>query len=215
MEFLNSLIPHLEALGTFAYLAVFLISAFESVVFIGLLIPGTLVVVFLGFISVQGFLSLPYLIVSTVLGACVGDYISFYLGAKRGEWIAEKFGRFFKRTDYVRLGEDYFQRHGDKSVFIGRFIAVVRPFIPFVAGVFKMHWRKFLFWNVLSAFSWSAFYTLIGYFFGYAWSSVSVWISRGGFILLLLAVIVVISQFTKKKVIKSAELAEKSAPKQD
>ncbi|OGE83726.1 MAG: hypothetical protein A2846_04400 [Candidatus Doudnabacteria bacterium RIFCSPHIGHO2_01_FULL_49_9] len=84
-----------------------------------------------------------------------------------------------------------------------------------MAGVFKMHWRKFLFWNVLSAFSWSAFYTLIGYFFGYAWSSVSVWISRGGFILLLLAVIVVISQFTKKKVIKSAELAEKSAPKQD
>lgn len=185
--------------GLFAYAAMFLIAFLESFVFIGIAIPGTVIMVFLGFISSNGVLDFFPLVGATFLGACLGDLASFYIGAQKGSWAVSVLSRLFKRTDYIKVGEDFFERYGNKSVFIGRFIAIVRPFIPFVAGMFKMNWKPFLFWNVLSALIWSSLYISIGYFFGYAWRSAAVWASRASLLLLMIAVFMVATRFLKKK----------------
>ena len=193
------ILERIQHWGAFAYGAMFFIAFLESFVLVGLVIPGTFVMIFLGFVASNGALDFWPLFAATFLGAVSGDYISFYIGARKGEWALSILPRFSKKVDYFKVGKDFFEKYGNKSVFIGRFMAMVRPFIPFVAGTFKMKWEPFLLWNVFGAFIWSLLYISIGYFFGYAWRSAAVWISRGSLLLLIIAFIV-LTRFFRKKV---------------
>jgi membrane protein DedA with SNARE-associated domain len=82
------------------------------------------------------------------------------------------------RDGFLEKGKVFFENHGGKSVFLGRFMGPLRPIIPFVAGAMHMRVRRFLFWNITSAFFWSIFYLYLGYFFGEVWASVEKWTGR-------------------------------------
>lgn len=209
MDFVEIFLKQIQALGPFIYLFIFIVAAVESFVLTGVFLPGTLFIVLMGFLSAQGVLNIYAISLITTLGVILGDLLGFYFGQNQGKWFLNKMHKLFK-MDYVGAGEKFFESHGNKSVFIGRFVAVIRPFIPFVAGLLNMNFGKFLFSSILSAFVWTSLYLFLGYFFGAAFHAIAVWSGRVG--MGLLAVIAAYFIFSylrnsfKKKQIKNLDL---------
>ena len=122
------------------YLVIFLVSLLESLAFVGIFIPGTVVIVFAGFAAAQGYLQVAAVLWFAAIGAIVGDALSFSLG-KRGTRLFRNEHKIL-RAAHLERGEKFLKQHGSKSVFLGRFIGPIRPIIPFVAGMLKMNPRK-------------------------------------------------------------------------
>jgi undecaprenyl-diphosphatase len=143
-----------------------LISFLESFAFLGLIIPGTSLVVFAGVLTSRKIIRLGSLIVAVAVGGILGDAASFYLGKKGTKWFGSH-NKFFK-TEYLKKGEDFFLKHGNRSVIFARFFGPLRPIIPFVAGMFKMPSQKFFLYNVISAAVSAPLYVGLGFFLGSA-----------------------------------------------
>jgi len=178
MEWINHLLPVVQSYTSLGYWLIFLIAFFEAFVFIGSFIPGTFIIIFYGFLAAGGYFNLGDLIILSILGAVLGDGASFYLGT----WSKNLFHKnnFLFNTKYLVKSQKFFDKHGDKSIFWGRFIGVIKPFVPFVAGLSGMNTRKFIFWNIFSAIIWALAHLLAGYFFGGAFKAVEIWITRLG-----------------------------------
>ncbi len=179
MNFLTNIFPSLAHLGVWGYWLVLLFSLLESLVFAGVIVPGSTLVVLAGFLSSQGYLDIGDLIWFSTIGAILGDSISYHLGTK-GTGFFRNENRWLK-ADHLDRGKQFFHKHGSKSVFLGRFIAPLRAIVPFIAGLFGMKKSKFLFWNIISAVLWSTSHLLIGYFFGNAFTAIEVWSTRVGY----------------------------------
>lgn len=197
MEWINHLLPALESYSSFGYWAIFLISFFEALVFIGSFIPGTFIIIFYGFLAASGYFNLGDLIILSIAGAVAGDGASFYLGTRSKNLFHEK--NFLLNTKYLAKSQKFFDKHGDKSIFWGRFIGIIKPFIPFVAGLSGMSTRKFIFWNVFSAFVWALSHLLVGYFFGGAFQVIEMWTTRLGAFALICFLFFLVLWFSIKK----------------
>ncbi len=169
---------------------VLLVALLESLVLVGIFIPGTVFVILAGFVAAKGYLDVGDLIWFAAIGAVLGDGISFYLG-KKGTKLFRPHSRIFKLS-YLEKGESFLKKHGHKSIFLGRFMGPIRPISPFVAGMFKMDSKRFYFWNILSAFCWAIVYVLLGYFFGQAWQVIAKWSTRIVIFILLIFVFFII-----------------------
>lgn len=189
MSILDTLLPKIEHLGVLAYWVVFLVSTLESTVVVGLIIPGTTIIIFVGFLVAQEVLDLGDVIWYVALGGIIGDAISFYLG-RRGTNLFKNENKYLKAA-YLAKGEEFFGRWGSMSIVLARFIGPLRPMVPFAAGLSKMPAKKFLILNVLSGFAAAAVYVLIGYFFGEAWGRAHAWIShfKAGLLILVAALL--------------------------
>lgn len=179
MNFINHILPALPHLGVWGYWLVLLASFAESVVLVGEVIPGSTLLIFIGFLSAQGILDIGDLIWFAAIGAILGDGLSYYLGTKGTNFFRNE-NRFLKTT-HLERGQRFFEKHGDKSIFLGRFIGFLRPIVPFVAGLSEMSPKRFLFWNITSAFLWAASHLLLGYFFGSAFAVIETWGTRVGY----------------------------------
>ena len=150
---------------TWAGLAVFALSIAESLLIVGLFIPGTIVMFGVGALVATGVLNLWETLGWAALGAVVGDGISFWIGHHfkdrlRGMWPLRRF------PGLVSRGEGFFLKHGGKSVLFGRFVGPVRPVIPTIAGMMGMSPARFTVVNVVSALIWAPAYILPGVVFG-------------------------------------------------
>ncbi len=179
MDFLTNILPSLSHLGVWGYWLVFLFSLLESLVLVGVVVPGAILVVFAGFLSSQGYLDIGDLIWFAAIGAILGDSISYYLGTKGTRFFHNE--NKLLKADHLERGKYFFHRHGSKSIFLARFVGPLRAIVPFVAGISGMKKNKFLFWNIISAFLWSASHLLLGYFFGNAFTAIEVWSTRVGY----------------------------------
>ncbi len=159
--------PYLAMSQFWLYGIIFIISVLESLAFVGLIVPGTTVVLAAGVLASRHLLDFRALLWCVALGGVIGDTISFFLG-RHGITLFSEQSRFFKK-EYVEKGHEFFERYGNKSVFFARFFGPFRPIIPFIAGLTKMDFKKFLFYNVTSAFIAAPVYLLFGYFFGESW----------------------------------------------
>ncbi|MHB1086795.1 MAG: LssY C-terminal domain-containing protein [Minisyncoccota bacterium] len=187
-QFIASLLPTLQHLGVFGYWIILIFALLESLAFVGVIVPGAVAVVFAGVLSAQGYLDLGDLILFAAIGAILGDTISYHLGS-RGKYLFRPESRFFKLS-HLERGEQFFKRHGGKSIFLGRFIGPLRPIVPFIAGLSRMPMRTFLVWNISSGILWAAAHVLIGYVFGNILGVVEAWSSRVGLFLFGAAVLV-------------------------
>ena len=142
--------------------AVMFVTAFgESFAFVSLLFPGTSLLIAAGALMAAG--SLPYLpiIAGAVVGAVLGDTVSFWIGHRFGGGIARVWP-FSRNPELLSSGITFFARHGGKSVFIGRFFGPIRAVIPLAAGVMRMPRDRFWFANVTSAIVWAPMLLLVG-----------------------------------------------------
>ncbi len=191
INIINSLLPKIGDLGIFGYWLLAFFSFLESIAFVGTFIPGAIIIGFFGFLSGQDFFDFGDLIWYAAIGAIIGDIVSYYLG-KHGKKLFKPTSRIFK-SSYIEMGEKFFKKHGPKSIFLGRFLAIIRPNISFIAGLFKMDVKKFYFYNITSAFLWALLYLTIGYFIGQTTTTVVFWSTRVSlFVLVLLAFLIVI-----------------------
>lgn len=151
--------PHL------AGIAIFFISLSESLVLIGLFIPGIPIMSIVGALIGLGALPWETTLLWATLGAIAGDGISYWVGYRFKQQLKETWP-FNKMTRFLALGEAFFFKHGGKSIIFGRFVGPVRPMIPSVAGMMNMPPKQFIVFNVLSALLWAPIYCLPGILIG-------------------------------------------------
>jgi undecaprenyl-diphosphatase len=190
---LDWLLQQVESLGPWSYAIVLVITTLESSAFLGLIAPGESVVLFAGFLAERGILSLRVLVPLVALGAVLGDSIGYEIGRHLGRpWLLNHGHRFGMRPRHLERAEHFFDRHGPKAVFFGRWVGFARALVPFLAGSSRMRYRTFLLYNVLAAASWGVVTLLIGYFAGASWRVVEKWIGRGGLAVGVLGAAIVI-----------------------
>jgi membrane protein DedA with SNARE-associated domain len=142
--------------------AIMFVTAFgESFAFVSLLFPGTTLLIAAGVLMKTG--ALPYLpvLVGACVGAVFGDTISYWIGRRFGLGIGRRWP-FSRNPELLPNGIRFFERHGGKSVFIGRFFGPVRAVIPLAAGIMLMPRGRFWVANVTSAVVWAPMLLLIG-----------------------------------------------------
>lgn len=140
----------------------------ESGLLIGFFLPGDSLLFTAGFLTYAGLLpvNIHILVLILFIAAVAGDSVGYAFGKKVGPRVFSKpDARLFKQ-EYVQTAQGFYDKHGGKTVVIARFVPIVRTFAPIVAGVSKMHYRKFLAFNVIGALLWAAGVTYAGYFLG-------------------------------------------------
>ncbi|MGB0097523.1 MAG: DedA family protein [Solirubrobacteraceae bacterium] len=131
--------------------------------------PGETALVAAAVLASQGKLDIGLVIVIGVASAILGDNLGYLLGRKLGREVLEAPGPFHhRRVTVIRAGDKFFQRHGPKAVFFARWIALVRFAAAWLAGINKMAFKQFFFWNALGGITWGITYGLVGYFGGHA-----------------------------------------------
>lgn len=163
----SPLLQWLNANPELAGLVTFTISAVESVAIIGTIIPGTIMMTALGALAGAGIIPLWQTIIWAILGAIVGDGISYWIGHYFKDRLP-KLWPFRNHPSLLRSGEIFFHRYGGMSVFIGRFVGPVRALVPLVAGMLGMKPLRFLVANITSAIGWAPAYMLPGILVGAA-----------------------------------------------
>jgi membrane protein DedA with SNARE-associated domain len=157
--------PYLEA--PWGYVIVGLAVFLENSVGAGVIVPGETLVILGGFYARVGDLWLPLVMVVVVVCAVAGDNVGYLIGKHYGRRFLEKHGRkVFVTPERLVATERYYDRHGGKTVFLGRFIPVVRSVGFIVAGASGMPWRRFIVYDVAGATLWGVGHTLLGYFLG-------------------------------------------------
>jgi membrane protein DedA with SNARE-associated domain len=149
----------------YAAWAVFLLAFSEAIPVIGTVVPGSTLIVAISALGIEADISPWLLLVAATLGAIVGDGTSFWLGQRCHRQVLQRWplNRFPK---LVARSEAFFNRYGGASVFLARFTAVVRDFVPLIAGIVQMPARQFYVANILSAVVWAPAHVFPGVVFG-------------------------------------------------
>jgi membrane-associated protein len=138
----------------------------------GLPVPGETGLITAAVLASQGKLKIELVIALAALAAITGDNIGYAISRKTGRWLLERPGRFYRqRMRVIETGEPFFERHGPKAVFFGRFVLGLRVWASWLAGATRMHWRSFVLWNALGGITWATAVGLIAYYLGHSASN--------------------------------------------
>ncbi|GLV54849.1 membrane protein [Dictyobacter sp. S3.2.2.5] len=207
-----------DALHVIGYPAIALFIMIEC---IGIPIPGETMLLLASFYAAtDSRLQIPIVIACAAFGAIMGDNIGYYVGRTGGRTFVSRFGRyFFIKLNHLDYAERFFQRHGAKTVFFGRFISILRIFSAFLAGVNRMEWRTFLVYNGLGGVIWATYVGLLGYIAGHYFhehfDQVESMARTVGWVGFAIAIIITVAAviFVKKRIahtIASSEVADES-----
>lgn len=177
--------------GLPAYAAVGALAAGESSIGVGLVVPGETGMIVGGFVVSQGNATFWIMLTVGIAGAIVGNSIGYEIGRRFGPAVrSSSFGRRIGEDNWNRA-EEYLATRGAKAVAYTQFLAVVRSVVPAMAGVSRMPYRKFLFWNALGGIVWASLYTTVGFFAGRSYDRVAAQLEDAGLVVLALFITVV------------------------
>ncbi len=177
MEFISSIIElFLQIDDVFAdiaaeyhnwtYALLFLIIFMETGLVVTPFLPGDSLLFAAGaFAAKEDILSVWVIWVIVFIAAVLGDTVNYWIGNKVGPKAFERDHRFLKK-EYLDRTQRFYDKHGGKTIILARFVPIVRTFAPFVAGVGTMQYGRFLSFNIIGAFLWTAIFVFLGYFFG-------------------------------------------------
>jgi membrane protein DedA with SNARE-associated domain len=155
----------------------------------GVPVPGETALITGAVLASQGQLKIELVIPIAAMGAIVGDNLGYLIGRKGGRWLLERPGRFHReRLRVLQIGEPFFERHGPKAVFFGRFLLGLRVWASWLAGATRMPWRSFVFWNACGGICWATGVGLLAYFLGHSANNALQAFGLYGLAALLLAV---------------------------
>jgi membrane protein DedA with SNARE-associated domain len=170
----------------------YLLPALIGLESMGIPSPGETALVAAAVLASQGKLEIWLVILIGVCSAIVGDNIGYLLGRRFGRNVFTAPGPFMHhRIRAIKAGDGFFERHGPKAVFIGRWIALVRFATAWLAGINRMPFRQFFFWNALGGITWGVTYGLVGYFGGAAAAHVLAEAGIAGFVVLMVLPLVI------------------------
>lgn len=203
-DLINHILPSIEHFHIVGYWIAFFAALLETTIGIGLFLPGSTIILFLGALSARGYLDTGDLLWFAIIGAILGDNTNYYLGRRYGaKWL--KKGFWFLKSNHVEKTRYFMDAHGAKSVFLGRFIPSVKEVVPFIAGSVKMNKRTFMLWNVLGAVGWGFEWVLAGYIFAQSLNLAELWLSRAGLFFAFLLMLGGILYFFKWLIIKKGK----------
>lgn len=163
-----------KALGKGTYALVGAMAFLETGAFVGFIAPGEFTVILGGVIAGEGTISIVPLIGIVWFCAIAGDSTSFFIGHKVGRRFMLEHGPKLRITEErFHQVEDYFDRHGGKTIVIGRFLGFVRPLAPFIAGTSRMTYGRFIPYSIVGTGLWGTTFSLIGYIFWRSFDKVS------------------------------------------
>lgn len=195
----NIFLSHLNHWG---YYVLFMMTFLETSAFLGFLVPGESIVVIAGLLASKGVLELSDVILVVSVGAIWGDTVGYFIGHRFGEGFFLRYGKyFFFKKEYLNEAKGFFDKHGGKTVFFGRFMAWLRAFAPVIAGISKMPYLRFLLFNVAGGIVWATAFSLLGYFIGNSWDIIKGYFGWIGILAFISGVIIIYLYFllTKKR----------------
>ena len=169
-DFLVHLDVHLAALvqeyGTWIYAILFLIVFCETGLVVTPFLPGDSLLFVAGTIWAVSGMDAHWLCVTLIVAALCGDNVNYWIGRTLGPRVFRwEQSRFFNRKALDHT-EAFYEKHGGKTIIIARFVPIVRTFVPFVAGIGRMNYGKFLSYSIAGALLWVISLVYAGYFFG-------------------------------------------------
>lgn len=165
LENLKPFIDWLHIHPDWANFFVFVISFAESIAIFGLLVPGSVVMTAIGALVGAGILPMMPIMLAAIFGAVLGDVFSYWLGARLHQNV-RNYWPFTRFPQVLTKGEAFFEKHGGKSVFLGRFVGPIRPVIPLIAGMLNMKPLRFFVADIPAAIGWAPLYMLPGILLG-------------------------------------------------
>ena len=156
------------ALGPWLYVVLFLVVFCETGLVVTPFLPGDSLLFAIGALaSIDGSpISLPLMVVLLIAAAVLGDAVNYSIGSYVGPAVFTSERSRLLNPEHLRRTQEFYARHGRKTIFLARFVPIVRTFAPFVAGIGRMSYPVFAAWNVTGGFVWVVSLTLAGYFFG-------------------------------------------------
>src|SRR5262249_23693516 len=147
-----------------AFIVLNLIVFVETGLLVGFCLPGDSLLVTAGLVCYGApNWNLPLLLITLSLSAIVGDSVGYYIGYRTGPRIFNREKSFFFNKDHLVKAQQFYEKHGGKTIILARFIPILRTFAPVVAGVGKMEYRQFVFFNIFGGIGWVCSMILIGY----------------------------------------------------
>ncbi|OPY67872.1 MAG: Inner membrane protein YqjA [Syntrophorhabdaceae bacterium PtaU1.Bin034] len=177
----------LQNFGGWTYLILFLVIFCETGLVVTPVLPGDSLLFALGAFaanpSMGGVLELDMLMGVLIAAAILGDTVNYAIGKYLGPRVFRyEDGRFFRKA-YLERTREFYEKYGGKTIIIARFLPILRTFAPFVAGIGRMRYPRFVFYNIAGGVIWIASLLLCGYFFG------NIPIVKNNFALVLLAIV--------------------------
>ncbi len=180
--------------------AVLVIAFLEALVGIGLIMPGSVLTVFSGWLAFQGKAPITAIMAAAAVGALLGDLLSYWLGARFGihlwQWKLLR-----KRQSLLHMTELFFIEHGGKSVFFGRFLGPIRGLVPFVAGASQMRPVLFIYYAIVSGILWGISYPGLGYLGGTSWQQAVTLAGRLGLLMVLALIVTLLVAWLRHKLL--------------
>lgn len=174
ITYLISFIIHLDkhiaeiiaAYGSLTYLIFFAIVFAETGLVFFPFLPGDSLLFAGGTFAALGSLNFLALFILLFIAAVLGDSVNYWIGNIFGKKLVDNPKLTFINQEHIDKTEAFYKKYGGKTIILARFVPIVRTFAPFVAGVGKMHYQKFFFYNVVGGFIWITIFMSLGYFFG-------------------------------------------------
>ncbi|MGQ0637146.1 MAG: DedA family protein [Planctomycetaceae bacterium] len=171
LEFVRHLEQHLDQLvqqfGPWIYVLMFLVIFCETGLVVTPFLPGDSLLFALGALCARpDGLNLGLLLVLLTIAAILGDSVNYWLGSLLGPRIFRGENVRFLNRKHLERTHEFYERYGGKTIILARFVPIVRTFAPFVAGMGRMTYRRFMAYNVVGGIAWIVIFLLLGYWFG-------------------------------------------------
>ena len=162
---MEHLIGLIKDVGYYGYLILFIIIFLESFP-LTFYLPGDSLLFTTGFLASQGYFSMVILLPTLFIASIFGYNFSYFMGERLRNFIINSNDRYWFKKKHLDYTQEFFDKYGDKTLIIGRFVPIVRSFSPTMAGAVKMPFKKFSFDSVLGGFLWTIGITSIGFYLG-------------------------------------------------
>ncbi|MEK7641959.1 MAG: VTT domain-containing protein [Patescibacteria group bacterium] len=166
IEFFHALLEPKALIMTLGALGVIAIIFVETGLFFGFFLPGDSLLFTAGFLASQGYVSLPLLLVGTFVAAVVGDSVGYAFGKKVGPALFSREDSVVFNKQHIVRAQNFYEKHGKKTIILARFMPIIRTFAPIVAGMGNMRYRTFITFNIIGAFVWTWGMLWLGYGLG-------------------------------------------------
>lgn len=158
----------MQFLPTIGFIGVLAIVFAESGLFFGFFLPGDSLLFTAGFLVSQNKLGVDIwtLAIGCFIAAVIGDNVGYTFGKRVGKRLFNREDSWFFHKNHILKAEEFYKKHGKKTIILARFVPAVRTFAPIVAGIGSMEYKTFLIYNVIGGFLWAVGLTVLGYYMG-------------------------------------------------